>query len=268
MSRSWILRIHWFYHRTGEYSRAMAREAQPSVNWSSLPLRAAKRSDAVYDILEQLIATAQLPPGAHLPPERELATQLGVSRNSVREAVHELELKRLVERRSGRGTIVLDPQSNSHGTLLNELSADQRDLLEIMDFRLIMEPPIAALAAERTTRGSLTRLARLLDEMADESEPARVADLDQSFHAAVARATHNRLLVRLLEVSSEWLRQSRREALQSRVRRAASLAGHRRIYEAIRAGERDEAYAAMVDHIQQVRRIIEPHSADNRVEPT
>lgn len=240
----------------------MARSAQPEVAWSSLPLRAAKRSDAVYDILEQLIATGQLPPGSRLPPERDLAVQLGVSRNSVREAVHELELKRLVERRSGRGTMVLDPRSSAAGALLNELAPEERDLLEIMDFRLAIEPPIAGLAAERTTRGGLTRLARLLDEMAGESSPARVAELDYDFHAAIARATHNRLLIRLHEVSSEWLRQSRREALQSHRRRAASLAGHRRIYEAIKAGDRDGAHAAMVEHIAQVRSIIEPQVAE------
>jgi GntR family transcriptional repressor for pyruvate dehydrogenase complex len=239
----------------------MARPAQPDVAWSSLPLRAAKRSDAVYDILEQLIATRQLLPGSRLPAERDLAAQLGVSRNSVREAVHELELKRLVERRSGRGTMVLDPQSSAHGALLSQLASDERDLLEIMDFRLTIEPPIAALAAERTTRGGLTRLARLVDEMTDESNPARIAELDYSFHAAIARATHNRLLVRLHEVSSEWLRQSRKEALQSHRRRAASLAGHQSIYEAIKAGDRAAAHAAMVDHIQQVRRIIEPRLA-------
>lgn len=242
----------------------MTRPAQP-VEWSSLPLRATKRSDAVYDILEQLIASRQIPPGSRLPTERDLAAQLGVSRNSVREAVHELELKRLVERRSGRGTLVLDAQAGAHGGLLDELGSDDRDLLEIMDFRLTIEPPIAGLAAERTTRGGLTRLARLLDEMAAETDPARVAELDYSFHAAVARATHNRLLVRLHEVSSEWLRQSRREALQSRRRRSASLAGHRRIYEAIQAGDRDAAHAAMADHIHQVRRIIEPHLADDRL---
>ena len=236
----------------------MARPAQP-VEWSSLPLRATKRSDAVYDILEQLIASRQLLPGARLPAERDLATHLGVSRNSVREAVHELELKRLVERRSGRGTLVLDPRPSASRSLLDDLTASQRDLLEIMDFRLAVEPPIAALAAERSTRGNIIGLARLLDEMAAETRPARVAELDMRFHAAIARATHNQLLVRLHDVSSEWLRQSRREALQSRGRREASLAGHRRIYEAIKAGRRDVAHAAMADHVQQVRTIIESH---------
>lgn len=227
------------------------------MEWSDLPFRATKRSEAVYDILEQLIASRRLPPGARLPAERDLATQLGVSRNSVREAVHELELKRLVERRSGRGTLVLDPQASPSGSLLNELDAEERDLLEIMDFRLAVEPPIAALAARRSTRGNLTRMSRLLDAMADEKLPTRVAEMDQSFHAAVAGATHNRLFVRLHAVSSEWLRQSRREALQSRQRRAASLAGHRRIYDAIKAGDSDAAHAAMLDHVEQVRKIIE-----------
>lgn len=240
----------------------MARPAQPEVEWSTLPLRAAKRSEAVFDILEQLIATRQLPPGSRLPAERDLASHLGVSRNSIREAVHELELKRLVERRSGRGTLVLDPRANAHGALLDELTSDDRDLLEIMDFRRTLEPPIAALAAERATRGNLTRLARLLDEMAQESRPLRVAELDHRFHAAVAAATHNRLLARLHDVSAEWLRQSRREALQSRRRRTASLAGHRAIFEAIRAGDRHAAHAAMVDHIEHVRRIIEPVDGD------
>lgn len=227
------------------------------MEWSDLPFRATKRSEAVYDILEQLIASRRLPPGARLPAERDLATQLGVSRNSVREAVHELELKRLVERRSGRGTLVLDPQASPSGSLLNELDAEERDLLEIMDFRLAVEPPIAALAARRSTRGNLTRMSRLLDAMADEKLPTRVAEMDQSFHAAVAGATHNRLFVRLHAVSSEWLRQSRREALQSRQRRAASLAGHRRIYDAIKAGDSDAAHAAMLDHVEHVRKIIE-----------
>ena len=238
----------------------MARPAQP-LDLSSLSLRATKRSDAVYDVLEQLIASRRIPPGSRLPAERDLATQLGVSRSSVREAVHELELKHLVERRSGRGTMVLDPQSSAHRTLLTELGADERDLLEIMDFRLTIEPPIAALAAERGTRGSITRLGRLLDEMANETDPGRVAALDHSFHEAIARATHNRLLIRLHEVSSEWLRRSRRDALQSRRRRAASLEGHRRIFEAITAGDRTAAHAAMADHIQQVRSIIEPRGA-------
>lgn len=220
------------------------------------PLLSTKRSDAVYEVLEQLISTGQLPPGGRIPGERELAAQLGVSRNSVREAVRELELKQLVERRSGRGTIVLANRSEGHQGLLDDLSTADRDVLEIMDFRLTIEPPIAAHAAVRRTQGSLLRLGRLLEEMDAELRPDRIAELDREFHAAIARATHNRLLMRLSEVTSEWLRQSRREALQSRRRRAVSLEGHRRIYEAVRDGNGDAAREAMADHVRQVREII------------
>jgi GntR family transcriptional regulator, transcriptional repressor for pyruvate dehydrogenase complex len=214
----------------------MAKVAQSSpVDWTAMPIRASKLSDAVYDVLERLITSGQLPPGSRLPAERQLSTQLGVSRNSVREAVHELELKRLVERRSGRGTVVLDAAAgNPHGSLLDEVTAADRDLAEIMDFRLAVEPPIAALAAERTTRGNLRRLAAVLDDMARQSEPGRVAQLDYDFHAAVARTT-----------------------LQSQKRRAASLDGHRRIYAAIAAHDASAAHEAMVDHVLEVRKIID-----------
>jgi GntR family transcriptional repressor for pyruvate dehydrogenase complex len=239
----------------------MASGKASPVDASIRPLLATKRSDAVYEVLEQLIASGQLPPGSQIPTERDLATQLGVSRNSVREAVRELELKQLVERRSGRGTIVLAMPTDGHQALLDDLGGVERDLLEIMDFRLAIEPPIAAHAASRRTRGSLLRLERLLDEMEAETRPDRVAELDREFHGAVAFATNNRLLVRLNEVTSEWLRQSRRETLQSRRRRAVSLEGHRRIYEAVRAGDADDARAAMADHVQQVREIIERRSS-------
>jgi GntR family transcriptional repressor for pyruvate dehydrogenase complex len=235
----------------------MARPAQPDVAWKSLTLRAAKRSDAVYDILEQLIASRQLPPGARLPPERDLAAQLGVSRSSVREAVHELELKRLIERRAGRGTVVLDTsRTTPHGNLLEDLGDQERDLLEIMDFRLAIEPPIAGLAAERATHGNLTRLTSILDEMANERAATRTAELDYAFHSAIARATQNRLLMRLHDVSATWMRSSRQEALQTKARRTTSLEGHRRIERAIAAHDREAAKAAMADHIQQVRRVI------------
>lgn len=219
-------------------------------------IRASKLSDAVVEILERSIIDGRLPPGSMLPSERHLAAQLGVGRNSIREAVHELELKRLVERRPGLGTRVLDRALETpHGMMLG-IETPGSDLLEIMDFRMAVEPPIAGLAAERATRGNLRRLQALLAEMADEIRPQSIAELDHLFHAAVATATNNRLLVRLHDVSSGWLRATRQEALQSRNRRAASLAGHRRIYEAIAARDPKAAQAAMVEHVEDIRTII------------
>jgi GntR family transcriptional repressor for pyruvate dehydrogenase complex len=236
---------------------AVASTNDPAVEWPRVPPRAAKLSDAVYDVIAGLITSGQLQPGSRLPSERDLAVRLGVSRNSIREAVHELELKRLVERRGGRGTVVLDEAlENPHGSLLQQLTIPDRNLLETMDFRQVLEPPVAALAAERRTRGDLHRLAAILEAMADEAHPTRIAELDQSFHAAIARATHNRLLVRLHELSAEWLRASRRDALQTKALRTASLAGHRTIYEALAMRDPAAAQAAMADHIRDVRRFV------------
>jgi GntR family transcriptional repressor for pyruvate dehydrogenase complex len=233
------------------------RAGLTDADWPAIPLRAGKLSEAVYGVLERLISSGRIAPGARLPAERVLAEQLGVSRSSVREAVHELELKRLVERRSGRGTIVLDTsRTTPHGNLLEELSTEKRDLLEIMDFRLAIEPPIAGLAAERATRGNLSRLTTILEQMSGERDATRTAELDHAFHSAIARATQNRLLMRLHDVSATWMRSSRREALQTKARRATSLEGHRRIQRAIASHDPEAAEAAMADHIQQVRRVI------------
>jgi GntR family transcriptional repressor for pyruvate dehydrogenase complex len=235
----------------------VATPAQPSVDWPRVSPRASRLSDAVYSVIEGLITSGQLPPGARLPSERELATRLAVSRNSIREAVHELELKRLVERRPGSGTVVIDgAEENPHGSLLRQMTIADRNLLETMDFRQALEPPVAALAAERRTRADLARLSNILESMTDERHAARVAELDQAFHAAVARATHNRLLVRLHELSAEWLRGSRRDALQTKALRTASLNGHKRIFEALASHDPVAAHEAMDDHIGQVRRFI------------
>ena len=246
------------YHTTNRcYTVGVKRAALTDADWPAIPLRAGKLSEAVYGVLERLISSGRIAPGARLPAVRVLDAQLGFSRNSVREAVHELELKRLVERRSGRGTVVLDAATTTpHGNLLEELSNEERDLLEIMDFRLAIEPPIAGLAAERATRGNLSRLTSIIEQMSRERNPTRTAELDYAFHSAIARATQNRLLMRLHDVSATWMRSSRREALQTQTRRATSLAGHRLIQQAIAAHDRGAAESAMVDHIQQVREVI------------
>jgi GntR family transcriptional repressor for pyruvate dehydrogenase complex len=221
------------------------------------PIRAEKLSEAVYDQLEGLIVSEKLAPGQRLPSERALAVHLGVSRSSIREAILELELKRFVERKPGRGTVVLQSRPPLDSNLLADLTDEQRDVIEIMDFRLAVEPPIAALAAQRVSHTSLSALAEILDLMVDSTDRRRTAELDEEFHAAIAGATNNRLLMRLHQETSKWLQHIRREALQTAGRRVVSLAGHRRIYEAIAAGDSPAAAAAVAEHVMQVRNTIE-----------
>jgi len=108
--------------------------------------------------IERLIIDGQLPPGAKLPPERDLAHMLRVSRASVRDALRDLEMRGLVERTPGRGTIVTDrPSTGLDRVLLRELGSRERDLLEVMELRAILEPPMTARAALRATARDLAK---------------------------------------------------------------------------------------------------------------
>lgn len=231
--------------------------ADPAVDWSRLDVGGRSVAEQLAARLERMIFEGELRAGSRLPPERELQTSLGVSRVSVREALHHLELKGLVDRRPGRGTVVVAPDRSARGgALLARLSPDERDLLELMDFRAAIEPPIAARAAERATPQDVRRLRELAAEMERAPDVARTIELDEAFHAAIARATHNPMFALLLEVTAGWLAATRRAALQSRRRRSESIAAHARIVDAIAAGAPASAAEAMRDHIDTVNRLL------------
>jgi GntR family transcriptional repressor for pyruvate dehydrogenase complex len=236
------------------------------IDWSKLAVQTSRLPDALSSMLEQVVLTGQVPTGGRLPSERDLATQLGVSRASVREAMHELLLKGLVARRPGRGTVVVDADGRGLGSsLLGVMAPKSRDLRTILDFREAIEPPIAGRAAFRATPADIRNLSAALADMEIARSRADYAALDRRFHYLVARATHNPLLARLVEVTAEWMASIRKTALESPERRTTSLAGHRAILEAIGRHDPVAAFAANVEHIHQIGSIVTdigPSSAD------
>ncbi|MFB8387769.1 FadR/GntR family transcriptional regulator [Microbacterium sp. NPDC055910] len=223
--------------------------------WASLGVvpRMATSSAIAARILE-LAERGDVGPGTALPPERDLATQLGVSRTTIREAIHELTLKGVVRRRQGSGTVLLDT-SSAAASLLRDMSASERDATEVIDFRTTFEPQIAGLAAGRRTDSDLLVLANHCD-----FDPATVSteeslEHDQRFHEAIAAATHNHLIVSLSRATSEWVSDFRRISHASPTGRATSLTGHRAILAAIENGDSDEAARHMREHVTIVGRI-------------
>lgn len=198
--------------------------------------------------LAELIRKGQLQPGDRLPPERELADRLGVSRSSVREALRILELHGLVARRPGTGTVIAGgtPQG-----LIRSLT--QLALQDVMELRLIVEPAVAALAAERATPADIGRLEAILAEQEAQIRRGETgAAADGAFHLAIAEATHNRALVRLAEALAEILAVSRDPCVQTPQRSRLSLQSHRQILGAIKGGSPAAARQAMEDHIRRV----------------
>jgi GntR family transcriptional repressor for pyruvate dehydrogenase complex len=231
--------------------------ANGHVEWNRLRTGAVQVGDSLAATLQRMIVDAEIAEGERLPPERELAAALGVSRASVRDALRRLELIGLVDRRPGRGTVVVDPhRSELSGDLLERLDVPVRTLKEVMDLRATLEPPIAARAAERATRADLRRLHEVQSALEAPHSLDAGIELDVRFHSEIARATHNPLLVRLVDIASEWFGASRGAALQTEKRRQAMLVAHRTILQAIEARDPDAAERAMKDHIETVNRLL------------
>ncbi|WP_016698441.1 FadR/GntR family transcriptional regulator [Actinoalloteichus spitiensis] len=233
------------------------------MDWHRLRRPSLSRPDTLAIDIERLILTGSLRPGDRVPAERELAAALGVSRGSVREALRDLASRGLVARRPGSGTVVLDPTASRFGEVLaSGLDADRIELLQVMEVRACVEPPVAARAALRATPANVAQLAGLVDEMTRDPTPAGFADLDRTFHRAIAQYTHNPLLVRLLDRVHEITEASRDESLVSAARRRSSIEEHREILRAIERHDPEGASAATAAHIDSVLRRITANAGD------
>ena len=219
---------------------------------------AAIKQKRVYeDIVGQVQALIQdglLKPGDRLPSERELAERFQVSRSSLREAIRALELQGLVVSRPGAGTFV---STESVETILSiiegSINGSSEYLADIFEVRHLLEPQIAALAAERATRDDIQSMARSLEEQAEQIDRGETGvEGDMAFHFAMARATHNETLVRVMSTIADIVHQSRDQSLQNPGRPQRSLASHRRILEMITRGEAEAARPAMEHHLSDV----------------
>ena len=231
------------------------------MEWSALRRSPAlSLPDQLSLDIERTILEGSLKPGERLPTEQALAQQLGVSRVSIRQALHELEQRGLIDRKPGRGTTVRAPSSqtgtaaHSLATMMPTTTRQGTELTEIMELRTLIEPPIAALAAERVSARDIEQLRTLVREMEAETDLARYSELDRLFHQTISVYTYNPLMAQLTDLISTRIAPSRRSTLQSVARLHTSNDGHRRIYEAI--AEKDSAGAEQAAR-QHVRTVFE-----------
>lgn len=210
-----------------------------------------------YRLYEQLvrrllahIEEAGLQPGEQMPSERELAQRLGVSRNSVRQAIVALEVQGIVGVRHGGGTFLL---SRTPQDTVTALRKRRQRLPDVLEAREALEVKIAELAARRRTAADLTAIAAALESMsADIASGGHGVGGDAQFHAAVAVATHNTVLIELMEHLSDAITESRVESLSQPGRPRRSLRSHQRIADAITAQDARKAASAMRSHVRLV----------------
>lgn len=217
------------------------------------PVRRSRVSQQIVAQLCQLIREQRVQPGDRLPPERELAEQLEVSRSSLREALRTLEIAGLIESRHGGGTYVRDVVEHGFSPLALVLYASGDSIGDVWEIRLIFEPEVAARAALRATPDDMTALDQILDHQARHVDCEDLTlKIDRDFHRALARASHNAVAVRVVELIGALLRESRGHFITSVQRRQQVLAAHQRIVEAVRIRQPLAAQAAMLSHLQEV----------------
>ena len=230
-------------------------------------LRAVKPKRIHEEIVTQLrtlLADGHLKPGDQLPSERELSGKFQVSRASVREAIRSLESMGLIVSKTGAGTYF----SSSVDTLLSPLASvilQQKDvLLDIFEARKTIEPEMAAFAAKRATPEEVEQMEEILTEQARQIADGETGvDADTAFHSVLARATKNKVFLRLNEAIVESLRETRERSLQIHGRPIRSLVGHREILKAIRARVPERARHAMLAHLRAIERnILKPVAAE------
>jgi len=224
-------------------------------------MTAPRLADVVAREIEQRVLEGGLKPGDRLPSERELSVQLGVSRASLREAIHKLAARGLLESRQGRGTFVTDRLDASFGNPWEEILRDHPAVHEdMLEFRHMLEGRAAESAARRATAADRERvrqtLARLEAAFAGDDLDAQV-DTDLAFHQAIAEAAHNvivgHLTASLLRLLRDNLRRNLSELLQVPAAREQLLDQHRAVWRAIEQGDAEQALSAAANHIGYVR---------------
>jgi GntR family transcriptional repressor for pyruvate dehydrogenase complex len=220
------------------------------------PLRSAQNTEQVVERVYELIKRDDLKPGDRLPPERELAKQLGISRPALRAGLSSLISMGVLQSRQGAGTFLVDgpPALDSEPLrLLSQLHGFSYE--HMFETRSVLEVGAAGLAAERATGDHLATMAEEIAEMFGAlGDPQLFLVHDVAFHRAVASASGNPTLATLVEMVSAILYQRRRDTIERAHDFKGALELHRRIYRAIRSRNADEAREAMRDHIVRAQR--------------
>jgi GntR family transcriptional regulator, transcriptional repressor for pyruvate dehydrogenase complex len=198
-----------------------------------------------------MIRQGKLKPGDRLPPERELAKRLGISRASLRAGLRFLAAMGVLTSRHGSGTYIADgPPALASEPLrmmaaLHGFSPD-----EMFEARSHLEVGLAGLAAEHANDDHLATMAEEVAEMyATLDDPQQYLIHDIRFHRAVAAGSNNQILAALMDMVSAVMYERRRETVSRATDLKESVAMHQKIYRLIRARKPDEARAAMREHL-------------------
>jgi GntR family transcriptional repressor for pyruvate dehydrogenase complex len=211
--------------------------------------------------IKQFIASGEVVPGGKFPPERELARDFHVNRASLRQALKVLEIMGVLTQRVGDGTYL----STSAELILNEpldflILLDDLSHHELFETRMIVEPELAARAAERARAEDLIELRKAITAMESSRTNQERLDADLAFHERIFRASGNRICHLLFKVIHRSVLSSMSH-LSTRVALERPLNYHKRIFAAIQQRDPEQARRAMLEHISDTKALLTSETA-------
>lgn len=203
----------------------------------------------IADEIFMMIQEQPYEPGDKLPTEKELCSRLGAGRNTVREALKILASKNIVTIRQGAGSYVSEKQGVSDDPLGFAMVSDRKKLTkDLLQVRVMIEPPIAALAAQCATEEDVAELGAILEQMeAAMRKKKDYSRLDMDFHARIAECTHNVVMGNLIPVIGNGVAVFAKNVEKTEYRQ--TLISHRKIFECIRDHKPVEAQMEMQFHL-------------------
>lgn len=211
---------------------------------------------AAVEQLRSKIESGEIPVGTRLPSERVLCSELGISRVSLREALRVLQATGYVETRHGAGTFARLPEEREQATAL--WFANDIHVIELLEMRIVIEPGVAAFAAQRRTDDDLSAMESAVIEMRRASELGDrllVVAADAEFHRVIGLSVRNAALGDLMEQFQEQSGMERRASLSVPGQIQRAIDGHQAILDAIRSADAELARKAMQSHLEDAMHI-------------
>ena len=214
--------------------------------------------ESVIEQIMNLIKSNKLKPGDKLPPERELAEKLSISRGSLREAFRVLESRGLIKSKAGGGRYIREIRKNGHNNTENIiLSLEKSSILELLEAREMFEVKIAEVAAQRATPEDIDLIEKALNRMNKEKiDKYKKTESDTEFHLAIAGASHNFVFVNIIKLHLDLLKETRGKTWQITGRREKQYQEHQAILQAIKEHNIKKAGEAMLKHLRNVREVL------------
>lgn len=212
------------------------------------------------DVIEQiknLILEGNLSPGDVLPTERELAQSFGISRGTLREAFRILEREGLIEVKPGGGRYLskaLDVAEDRSRIMDN---IERATIIELLEARELFETGIVELAAKRATEEDIAEIEAAFEKWGEIDLEEDRSEPDQAFHLSIAKATHNVVLINMIELHMDLLQRTLNKTAEIPGRKSEVYEEHLLIMQAIKQRDPVKAKLALLNHLNKVKENIQ-----------